>query len=120
MIDWKLDPLTHDIVIENGDAVLIEDVEGDPAQIEQHLKIKLWLFKGEWFLDTSVGVPYFEDILVKNPNIPNIESILKQKILSTPGVNEILEFSIAFDRQARNLTVDFKADTDFGVATVSG
>ncbi len=119
MIDLKLGKLTHDIVIENHDLVLVKDATGDPQQIEQNLKERLLFFKGEWFLDTEHGIPYFTDIMKKNPNIPDVEAILKAEILDVSGVNEITKFKIDFNVSLRKLTVNFIVNTDYGLLPIS-
>jgi len=113
--DLRLDTVTHDLKIENFDLSIVSGTD----VISQRLKIRLEFFRGEWFLDTTVGVPFYEDILVKNPDIPNIETILKAEILDTPGVVELLAFESSFDAQARKLTVTFTVSTDYGTVTIT-
>ena len=62
--DIAMDVNTNDIVLKNGDALLIDNAE----RIAQQILISLRFWLGEWFLDTRQGVPYLEYILVKNPN----------------------------------------------------
>lgn len=114
-IDLKLDPVTHDLLIEDYDLVLTDDKE----QLVQNLKIRLLFFLGEWFLDITRGVPYFEEILIKNPNQARVESILKQQILETENVNEMLEFNLNYDSLNRVLNLTFKVDTDFGTLEIT-
>jgi len=83
--------------------------------IQQHLKVKFKLFQGEWFLDTSIGVPYYESILVKGPNIVVVSEILKATILETPGITKLLEFNFDFNEALRNFELTFRADTDSGI-----
>ncbi len=76
--------------------------------VRQYVQQRLRTFLGEWFLDLDVGVPYFQDILVKNPNINQIDGIFKNIILTTPGVVELLSFTMDFDQTVRSLTVEFE------------
>lgn len=103
MSDLKL-AADGDLEIKNGDLLL---TSGDEA-VRQHLQQRLRTFLGEWFLDLDVGVPYFQDILVKNPNVNQVDGILKQTILTTPGVVELVSFSMSFDSTARTLAVEFE------------
>lgn len=114
MVDLKLDT-THDLAVESFDLVLIDGSE----QVAQHLKIRLWFFFAEWYLDNTKGVRYFEDVLVKNPNLPNIETLLKAEILGTEEVNQLLEFSTEYSASERTLSVSFKVDTDYGPVDVT-
>ena len=49
----------HDLAIIDFDLQLTTDQQA----IAQRVKQSLLLFKGEWFLDRDLGVPYYEDIL---------------------------------------------------------
>lgn len=93
-----------DLEIKNGNLQL---TNGDDA-VRQHLQQRLRTFLGEWFLDLDVGVPYFQDILVKNPNVNQVDGILKQTILTTPGVVELVSFTMNSDPTARTLSVEFE------------
>ncbi len=114
MIDLELNT-ANDLKIEEYDLQLIKDED----QVAQNISIKLQMYQGEWFLNTKAGVPYYESILVKNPDGAAIDSLLKKAILTVDGVNELLEYEADFDEDiARLLTVSFKVNTIFG--TVSG
>jgi hypothetical protein len=119
MISLALDKLTNDIYFEKGELQLIKDVQNDPKQIEQNLKTRLLFFREEWFLDTSVGLPYFSDIMVKTPNIPNISAIIKSEILKVTGVKSIEMFDLFYDIPKRKLTVNFTVSTIYGSATLT-
>lgn len=79
-------------------------VEG-PEEIRQHLGQRLQTFLNEWFLDLSIGLPYFEEILIKQPNQAGIESIFIDEILNCPGVIRLLDFSLDLDKATRSLEV---------------
>jgi len=83
-------------------------------KVAQEVKINLLAFLGEWFLDVTFGVPYLEDILVKNPHMPSIETIFRFHILDVPHVTLITSFNMTWDRARRTLTVNFAANTDYG------
>ncbi|HEX5035075.1 MAG TPA: hypothetical protein VFW62_11390 [bacterium] len=106
MSSWALD--------ENGDLETTGNrltlTQGREA-IRQHLQVKFRLFLGEWFLDRSLGVPYFEKILLKNPNLVEVSDFLKVYILETPGVTGLESFQFAFDLQGRELRLEFRANT---------
>jgi len=85
----------------------------DADYIVQKLAITLRTFLGEWFLDTSAGIPYFEDILKKNYDPTRVESVLKSAILDVPGVDQITAFDMNLINP-RTLIVTFTVTTDFG------
>ena len=95
-----------------GDLLVTDDalslVEGDDALV-QNLVIRFQLFLGEWFLDTRIGVPYFGEILIKNPDLSRVRGIFRQVVLTTSGIESIEEFNLNFERSDRKLTVAFRA-----------
>jgi hypothetical protein len=83
-------------------------------RVAQQIKINLLSFFGEWFLDITYGVPYLEEILIKNPRMASVETIIRQHISSVPDVIRIDSLSISWDRQNRFLFVEFACDTNLG------
>lgn len=114
-VDLYLDLDKHDLIIVDGDLVITSGTH----LILQNLKMRISTFYGEWFLDTSVGIRYFEDILVKNPNLAQIQGLIKSTILDTKGVNKILEFNIDYNARARTATINFLVDTIYGIVNYS-
>lgn len=83
-------------------------------RIAQQVKVTLLTFLGEWFLDTTFGVPYFESILVKLPDRATIEAVLRARIRAVPGVERVRRLDLDIDRELRILRVTFDADTTEG------
>ena len=79
-------------------------IKGVPA-IAQRLRVRLQFFLKEWFLDQRQGMPYFEAILIKNPDITLVQSIFRRAILATPGVLAIAKMRTALDNATRTFTV---------------
>lgn len=110
-MDIKIDQSTGKFVIQNNDLVL---TTGRDA-VAQYLSQVLQTFLGEWFLDTTVGVPWFQKVLgQKNPNIVDIESALKVIIIETPGVQELTSFSFTFDPASRTANVQGSVQSQMG------
>ena len=103
-------PTYNDLKIVNGDLSL---ADGDAA-IRQRLLLSLQLFLGEWFLDTTKGVPYYQFILVKNPNLDLVEATIKNVILSCPGIVELTDFEFGYNNGLRTLSVNFDAKSTNG------
>lgn len=95
----------NDLLFENNELVIVTSQQ----EVKQRLEQRLQTFLGEWFLNTSEGVPYYQDILKKNPNTGLVEAKLKNTITQTPGVDELLEFEFTFDRAAREASLKFRA-----------
>ena len=106
MTDLKLDE-NGDLAIEDDDLVIIEGIDA----IAQDCEVRLKFFQGEWFLDTRLGVPWFQNILGQKPRLIAVKAILKKAILSTPGILSILDFDMDWDGVTRTLSVEFRANT---------
>lgn len=105
MKDISLDTLTHDLSLTSGDLTVSQESDF----IRQRVKQSLGLFSGEWFLDTSVGLPYYQYILVKNPDLNLIEGLLRDAILSSPGIAELTRFEFDYNNSTRSMSVSFDA-----------
>lgn len=105
MIDFKIDLITGNLVIENGDFVLVRDAD----EVAQSLKIRLKMAVGNWFLDNRIGVDYFGKILKKNASEQEISTELRRVIQETQGVKGILSYSQT--RLNRHLVVNFSVST---------
>jgi len=110
MSDLVIDPTTGDLQILNGDLSLTSGIDG----IAQNIRIRLNFFLGEWFLDTSQGMPYFQNVLVKQPNSQAIRAIFRKAILTTPGVLSVTNLELDLDNSLRKLSVSFQAETTDG------
>lgn len=99
-----------DLSVSGGDLQLVSGADA----IVQAVRIRLQFFRGEWFLDVDAGVPYFQDVLVKNPDPNVLQAVFRAAILETPGISELTALSIDFDRTNRRLSVSYRADTDVG------
>lgn len=111
MSDLTVDPLTGDLAITSGEVTL----EENSAAVRQRLEIKLRTFLGEWFLDTTFGVPYYEQVLGKKVNPISLNAVFVSAILSVPGIKK-LDKPITYDFNAslRNLALSFVAILDTG------
>lgn len=114
MSDIKLGP-DGDILVDGPD---LQQTTGVDA-IEQHLKQRLKTFYGEYFLDIRRGIPYFQHVLIKNPDPVIVDTVFKRQVLNTPGAEELLEFDIDVDISTRVMTLSFKARTSEGVIDFS-
>lgn len=114
-MDLTLDPNTHDLAVTNYDLSLNA---GLPL-IQQRLKQSLWFFLGEWYLDITDGVPYYENVLVKAPVQLTLESTFKQAILDTPGVLELTKFDLEYTNATRQLALDFQVNSFYGSTELS-
>lgn len=104
-MDLLLDPLTHDMVFTNGKT---EVTQTQAEIVAQRLKITLYTFLGEWFLDRDVGIPYYQQIFGKVRSKSAIDVIFQNAISADPGVAEIKEFASSLGSANRGYTMTFK------------
>ena len=110
MIDLELNS-DHDISIVNGDLRLVRA----EAAVPQHVKQRLLAILGEWFLDHSVGLPWFETILGKHRTLDVVEALIRDQILGTPGIKSLDSFVLRVDENAeRRAIVTFTATLNSG------
>lgn len=86
-----------------------------PECVAQAIKTRLLLKTGEWFLDTTEGTPYATQILGYGTQGSRDQAI-KERIIDTPGVLELLEYSSAVNNRA--MTVTATVSTLYGPTTV--
>jgi hypothetical protein len=109
-MDLLLDTTTWDLVTDATDLQLVEKEDA----VGQHLSQRLKTFAGEWFLDLRLGVPYFSQVLVKNPDPVVLDSVFKSEIIHTPGIVELRQFDLRLDAGTRQLQLSFTAVADSG------
>lgn len=103
-MDLLLDTKTNDLIFINGKCPvtqLLVDV------VTQRLKIKLYTFLGEWFLNTSTGIPYFQQIFGKVRSKATVDLIFQNVISEDPDVIEILTFRSSIDSGRRGYEMTF-------------
>jgi hypothetical protein len=104
-----------ELVLSKGNLTLVSD---GPA-IQQAIQTQLRTFLGEWFLDDPVtpkiGVPYFQSVLVKNPNVGLLRKTFNDAILAVKGVKSVTELDLRYVSSTRSLTVVWRATTDSGL-----
>ena len=89
-----------------------------PEAVGQAVETGLKLFQGEWFLDTTAGVPWRQNILGKYA-ANAYDAILKAQILNTQGVQTLDSYSSSQDPATRALTVTATIDTIYGTTEVT-
>ena len=113
MIDLLTD-MNGNLALINNDLSLISGID----RVAQKVLINLRFFYGEWFLDTTYGVKYHEEILVKNPDMSTVDGLLKAAIMDDPDVVELINYQSTLDSANRLLTVSFTINTVYGLLTV--
>jgi len=107
MTEWALDTSGDIFLDANGDLALVTGVDA----IAQNLRTRYLFFLGEFHLDRTLGVPWIERILTKDPELTVVNGILRQVALEADGVLSISNFSSELDPATRRLAVSFDAET---------
>lgn len=102
-----------DLLFVNGEC----PVTSYPVQtVAQRLFIRLRTFRGEWFFNTTYGVPYFQRVFTKTSK-SSVDAIFQAQILSENGVKRITEFSSTLDAATRKYSLSFRVSTTAGQET---
>ena len=86
-MELSLDKATWDLHLDATGNIATVGEADFPALLSQRITHRLQTFKGECFLDREIGVPYYEEILKKNPDLGRIRSLLSSVISGIDGVD---------------------------------
>jgi len=93
------------------------DFYRDQAEaVSQAVQTRLGLTLGEWFLDVTDGMPWNTEVLGKYTQ-DQYDAAIRDCILGTPGVTEIVDYSSTLDTSIRKLTVTVTINTQYGQTT---
>lgn len=108
MSTFKTDE-NNDWIIDKGSLVLLGKNNSDPAaELAQRNRQVLSTFFGEWYLNTQIGVPYFQIVFQKGADLGEIREILKEKILSIPGKYELRALDLNLVKPKRSLRLSYE------------
>jgi hypothetical protein len=99
-----------DLRVEGGVVQLVRDADA----IAQEVRVTLRWWRGEWFLDTSAGMPYLEQLLGKGISEETIREMLTARIEAVPGVGHVESIEIDTDRARRVSSIDIVIVTEEG------
>lgn len=108
-MDYKLNSL-GDIDLSSGD---FETAEGDD-EIAQYLFVRINLQIGEIDHAPSIGVPWFENVLVVGPSDEMLRFAFLPTLEQTPGVEEVTKLEFSDVGRDRRLTVTGQVRTEDG------
>lgn len=100
-----------DFDLSTGDLQITRGAEA----IRQSVQIHLQFFLGEWFLDPTAGIPWWQKVFkkVQDPNV--LQPIFRNGILAVTGVSAIEQLVLTFDHATRVLNVAYQLDGDVGL-----
>ena len=106
--DIAVNPTTGDLDVAGGKLKLVGGME----YVRQHWVAALNLFEGEWFYDSTLGIPYKKQVFVKNPNWPVLRAIFAEATRRVPLVQAVHSMKLGFDATKRILMVEALVTVD--------
>lgn len=96
--DLKLNQQTRDL-----EAGIVFGVE----EVMQRLITRLNRELGEWFLDVTVGLPFYQEGygLLGSKNINALKLLIRKETLSTNGVNRIVKMNTRYSHKDRSVNI---------------
>ena len=107
MLDLLLDRAGDLQVSADGDIALTNSVA-------QAIMIRLRWFLSEWKFGPEYGLPYYEEILVKNASTLRAKQLIREQIMSVDEVRDVTELLATADPAKRTMLVRYTAVTDTG------
>jgi hypothetical protein len=108
-MDIKLDE-DGDISLVNGDA---QTTSIGAEDLAQRLRIRLNTFQGEWFMDNTLGIDWWNRVMGKNRSKMAVDALIQDAILKEPDALQIVSYtsSISTDRK---FSCSFRVRTEDG------
>ena len=75
--------------------------------VRQAIRVRLRWFFQEWRLGPAFGIPYYEEILVKNPNDLRIKQIIRDEILTVEEVDDVRNIVLSVNTKTRAAVISF-------------
>lgn len=107
-----------DLRMVNGDFVLTSDANtAGTNNVAQAILTRLRWFLGEWFLNTGGGTPWYQSILKYDSDQAEVDAVIQEVILSTPGVLVLTAYKGEANLPKRFYRVSFTVQTSAGVVS---
>ncbi len=117
MADYALDLSIFGLTVSGGKVKEVNTVDDpDPiAEMIQRVAIAIKTHLGEWLFDTTLGLPYTEEILVKNPNLDQIATRVRGYLATrVEGVTGVRKVELSLNDVTRKMTWTIDVETDSG------
>jgi hypothetical protein len=85
-------------ISDKGDITLTDSVR-------QAVRLRLLWFLGEWRFAPSFGMPYFEDILIKTPNIERVKQLVRNEAMTVVEVTDVRNVAVAVNSAERTAKI---------------
>ena len=109
-------PVAGDIYLgPDGQVTLTQTLSEEVAQL---LYTRFRFFQAEWFLDPSIGVPWYQSILGQKQSTSVVSQILRNVVATCPGVASVDSFSLV-TQSDRSAVVRFSCTLSDGTVLKS-
>lgn len=105
-----------DFLLADGDLPLRNELITGRVDTQQRIALRLQRHLGEWFLDTTVGLPYEAWMEQKPPDLPSIVAAIRSEISAVRGVIGTQNFSGVHDRDTRTVRIEGEYLVSPGIA----
>jgi hypothetical protein len=110
MVTWKTEVLGGKIREINTDGT------DGIGEMKQRIGIALKTHRGEWLFNVDLGLPYLDEIMVKDPNLDQITSAVRAYLVNdVEGVVGVRSLAVSLDRATRIMTWDLDVETTEGI-----
>lgn len=79
--------------------------------LAQRLQIRLLTYKGEWFLDSTIGIDYFGRVFGKGKSKASIDAIFQAEILKEREVLQLTKYESVINQTERSIDISFEVRT---------
>lgn len=112
----SFNPVAGDLYLgPDGQFALTQTLSEEVAQL---LYTRFRFFQGEWFLDQTVGVPWYQSILGQKQSTSVVSQILRNVVATCPGVASVDSFSLV-TQSDRSAVVRFSCTLSDGTVLKS-
>jgi len=111
----------RDILLDSsGNRVLVNGDYGfaaDDQAVKQGIQVRALLYLNDVWYDLDLGVPYLENILIKNPNPIVVKAEIGRNIALTPDVSNVVAVSLEVDPLTRHAAINYTCNSTLGTVT---
>ena len=103
-----------DYTVVAGELIFVDEED----YIRQSWEERLRFFMGEYRYDSTIGVPYFQKILIKGFNVNIVRGVFISETLKSPGIKSVKKLTLDFNASSRTMNVSCDAQSDVGLLSL--
>lgn len=120
--------MTWDLMIDQSKADLVAGYVTGQDEIVQRIYTRLWRHLGEWFVNTSCGLPWYagpssiiqgrlspDGAILGSRDLRYADIWIRNEIAETEGVLRVVDFNTFFNTSTRVYSIRAQIVTEFGL-----